>query len=664
MKTEYRHAAIALLSLLIMGTPSAFATKFIPGDTTIGTWDAGSRIYTLTADVHETIQIDENDMILEGNGHRLTGSDTYGVYFDKRTGVTVRNLTVEGFTYGIYVYSEKWPLYTPCDNVVTDVSVSHCDHGVYLTHSSGNTLANITASYNTHGIHLTYPSAHNILSNNVTSNNDNGIHLQSARNTVADNIASDNDCGIRVYGSSHDTLTNNTASNNETGISLENASQVTLSGNTMSGNTYNFNMYGYSDWTFPISVDTTNTVDGKPVYYLKHVSGQVYDDSTNAGVFCAISCDNITVQELTVSNNANGVYFWNTHNSTVENVTALNNDSGICLVASGNNRVANNTTSNNVNGIRLYDSENNALTGNTANSNDNIGIYLHRHGHYTVLVENTANSNDGNGFHLASSWHIDLRGNTANSNQGHGVRFVRCDHATVTGNSTSENEYGIYFSSSSYGVATENTVSANNFGLRLYVAKDNQIYNNNFIGNATQAFIAGGCSGNIFSLDRPTGGNFWSNWTSPDDDRDGFVDQPYTFYAREDALPWARQNGWAVIQVDIDIKPGSDLNPINPQSQGLVPVAILTTDDFDAAAVNPDTILIASRRVAMRGKANKSMAHLEDVDGDGDIDLLVQIGTDVEDDPWETGRVDLTGETFDGTSIIGYDYVLVVPKEL
>lgn len=116
------------------------------------------------------------------------------------------------------------------------------------------------------------------------------------------------------------------------------------------------------------------------------------------------------------------------------------------------------------------------------------------------------------------------------------------------------------------------------------------------------------------------------------------------------------------IKVEIDIKPGSDLNAINPDSQGVIPVAILTTEDFDASTVDPDSIMIAGRGVAVRGKGSKSMARLEDVDGDGDIDLLVQVNTYVADHPWDSGPVDLTGETFDGTPIAGRDYVLVVPN--
>jgi hypothetical protein len=43
--------------------------------------------------------------------------------------------------------------------------------------------------------------------------------------------------------------------------------------------------------------------------------------------------------------------------------------------------------------------------------------------------------------------------------------------------------------------------------------------------------------------------------------------------------------------VSINIKPGSFLNRINPQSKGKLLVAILTTDAFDATTVDPTTIL-------------------------------------------------------------------------
>ena len=47
----------------------------------------------------------------------------------------------------------------------------------------------------------------------------------------------------------------------------------------------------------------------------------------------------------------------------------------------------------------------------------------------------------------------------------------------------------------------------------------------------------------------------------------------------------------AVLPVRIDIKPGSDPNCFNNNGHGVIPVAILTTDTFDAASVDPSKLL-------------------------------------------------------------------------
>ena len=120
------------------------------------------------------------------------------------------------------------------------------------------------------------------------------------------------------------------------------------------------------------------------------------------------------------------------------------------------------------------------------------------------------------------------------------------------------------------------------------------------------------------------------------------------------------------IEVEIDIKPGSDPNPINPKSKGLIPVAILTTDKFDAANVDPGTVKLAGASVAVRGKPGKLMARLEDIDGDGDFDLMLQVDTQSKNAVWENGEAILIGKTygeFGAEDIQGSDDVIIVPKK-
>ena len=116
--------------------------------------------------------------------------------------------------------------------------------------------------------------------------------------------------------------------------------------------------------------------------------------------------------------------------------------------------------------------------------------------------------------------------------------------------------------------------------------------------------------------------------------------------------------------VEIDIKPGGYPNAINLGSQGLIPVAILSSEEFDATTVNPDTVELAGANVAVRGKGNKYMAHKEDVNGDGLVDLVIQAGTaNLDPDSFQDGSAILTGETYDGMCITGEDEITIVPTE-
>ena len=116
--------------------------------------------------------------------------------------------------------------------------------------------------------------------------------------------------------------------------------------------------------------------------------------------------------------------------------------------------------------------------------------------------------------------------------------------------------------------------------------------------------------------------------------------------------------------VDIDIKPGSYPNSINLGSHGVVPVAILSSETFDATNVDPDTVALEGAGVAVRGKGNKFLAHEEDVDGDGRLDLVCQVETENFDpDAFQDGYGWLTGTTYDGEDIEGFDEITIVPPQ-
>jgi hypothetical protein len=109
----------------------------------------------------------------------------------------------------------------------------------------------------------------------------------------------------------------------------------------------------------------------------------------------------------------------------------------------------------------------------------------------------------------------------------------------------------------------------------------------------------------------------------------------------------------AATVVEVDVKPGSHVNPINLESGGRIPVAVLTTPDFDAANVDPATVLFTG--------AQPIRWMIEDVDGDGDLDALFHFKTQALDLDGNSTYAVLIGQTTDGSVIWGSDFVTIVP---
>ncbi len=119
--------------------------------------------------------------------------------------------------------------------------------------------------------------------------------------------------------------------------------------------------------------------------------------------------------------------------------------------------------------------------------------------------------------------------------------------------------------------------------------------------------------------------------------------------------------GSVVMEVVIDIKPGSDPNSINLGSAGVIPVAILSSWTFDATTVDPETVALAGASVKMVGKSDKFLCSEKDVNGDNLVDLLCKVQT--AEFMIETGdsMAVLEAQTWDGVSIRGEDTIRIVP---
>jgi len=337
--------------------------------------------------------------------------------------------------------------------------------------------------------------------------------------------------GIYIHGMNDSALLNNTVSNNERGIYLDISIHNIFKNNTMANNVYNFGQCLH--YLFPIDwvgdppdppqisphlindVDASNTVDGKPIYWwINRQNEQVPSD---AGYVLLVNCTNMTVKDLALQNNTQGILLVGVSNSLISNNMIKNTAFGIVIHThfnvnpSTNNKItrnnitgsgigiragcpfsiiSNNVLKNNLAGMRIYDDL--TVTENTLINNTNPPLNEWVFGHPPHAYE------------MGVLWYVN----------GVGI-ILRGSNTTVRNNLIQHNSYGI-------SVA--------------FVGRRNKIYHNNFINNTEHIFLGGSSSPQTWDNGYPNGGNYWSNYNGtdlykgPNQDQpggDGIGDTPY-----------------------------------------------------------------------------------------------------------------------------------------
>jgi len=314
-----------------------------------------------------------------------------------------------------------------------------------------------------------------------------GIYIsQSSFNTIVDNTISGNGIGIRIYNSTQNTLTGNLIQNNNMGLELWLTSENLLQNNVLD-NFRNLSIYGTKLSHYVQDIDDSNIIgEGQKIYYLVGEENVVIN-AENVGFLALVSCSNITVQELEISNNEQGIILADTTGSSVTQNTITDCSYGIQLFSSSFNAISYNTLTNNNRGIHLKTSTFNTISANQIT--ENIG----------------------------------------------GMFFFDSTQNIVSGNTLQDNtDYGLGLSTSSLNSFTGNRFLDNgeNDGYQVYDAA---------IANSTLSL-----SSNSWFV-YPAGGNFWSDYTGTDvktganqteAGSDGIGDSPYTIYANvQDKYP-------------------------------------------------------------------------------------------------------------------------------
>jgi parallel beta-helix repeat protein len=342
----FRRVLLLSLCALLLAAPIVWSAEangaiYIRADGTVDGTDKIQRdgnVYTFTDNIYGPIAVEKDDVLVDGAGYGLQGTGIgAGINLTGRTGVTVKNMEISNFFYGIYLNSSL-------SNSLSNSIIQANFYGIYLSASSSNTIlgCNITENESS-GVWLRCSSDNEITENRITENGQDGIWLScsSDNNRVSGNIVGANAYGIRI-----DDYSNNMLRNNE-----------------IIDNTCNFGVFGSLLPEFIQDIDESNTVNGKPVYYW--VNRQDAAVPLDAGYVALVNCSGITVQNLNLNNNGQGLLLASTAESSITQNSITANIHGIYMCGSANNTVAgNNITENLANGIYLYYSQNNTFFHN------------------------------------------------------------------------------------------------------------------------------------------------------------------------------------------------------------------------------------------------------------------------------------------------------------
>jgi parallel beta-helix repeat protein len=228
-----------------------------------------------------------------------------------------------------------------------------------------------------------------------------------------------------------------------------------------------------------------------------------------------VMADNIVIDgngyTLQGAGSGTGIYLPERNNVTITNAVITQWENGIYLLGSSNNTIFGNTiTDESIRGVTLSGSSNNTISENIIANCDNIGVRFYGSSNNTI---------SGNTI-TWSSYGVYLVGSS--------------DNNTVSGNTITNNWHiGVHLHGSSNNSIIENTITDNSFdGVYLYSSSDNKIYHNNFIDNLYQGREDQTSFGNIWDNGYPSGGNYWSDYSTkyPDAqelDDSGIWDTPY-----------------------------------------------------------------------------------------------------------------------------------------
>jgi len=337
------------------------------------------------------------------------------------------------------------------------------------------------------------------------------IHVNSDNNTIVDNniinnnysISSNAVTGIAIgsatFNSEGNVIKNNYINNNGKGIRIYHGSNNTVINNTIA----NSQEYGI----YVLGPGCENTFIG----------WNIFDKNLNRALGPSASANIVlnSCRDVVIKGN------------TINNTCSDGETYGIFLTNSDNNYITGNNFTNNIGlySINIESSNLNHISGNVFAKNANCVLLWS--GNENIVHGNIMDDNLGIGIQIEQGYHTVARNSIKKSMYG---ILVDSDENTISGNFIDEcSETGLELSWCINNSIFENTISNNNYGLKIWSSHSNQMYHNNFISNDINAYVIKAnpdnkCDNTWYADEK---GNYWSDYTGLDLDDDLIGDTLY-----------------------------------------------------------------------------------------------------------------------------------------
>jgi parallel beta-helix repeat protein len=331
--------------------------------------------------------------------------------------------------------------------------------GINLTNRNNIVIKNTVVEKFHIGIHVLYSTKITITGNNASYNKIFWIMEEPEFEIIWEGD------GIAVLRSNETLIFNNTLSNNLYGTYIGQSNSTRIDSNKI----YDNNQYESTWFGWGISIYESKNVTAINNIISNNTVYGIYGGAASAEGY---GSGNV-IHNNTISDHEYGVYVGSydsvARNYVISENSLFSNNWGVYVNNAQNQTIMNNNVSSNTCGICLVGSTNNTIINNTLFKNA-YGITFGNYANHSRILFNTILNSSALGIQI-----------TDNSNNN-----------LVVGNNITLNNKGITLTNNCY---------------------NNTIFHNNFIGNTEHVYTD---MNNTWDNGYPSGGNYWSNYTSVD----------------------------------------------------------------------------------------------------------------------------------------------------